>query len=213
MGDFIANPLPFSAPSSLSNLVPDYAINTHPRFAALTENIRERRGSQVDIQVPLYQDVNTPEFKEDRSKWLEMDQNIHMDCMAFGMGMCCLVRVFTSSYFSMYVVIFVLFDILQQQVTFQARDVDESRYMYDQLAVLAPIMLALTAATPIFKGRLSDIDVRWTVIAQSVDDRTPAERGLIPKEVSLFSLFCFFLLCILLIICESRILIMPVVKD
>ena len=41
---------------------------------------------------------------------------------------------------------------LFQQVTFQGRDVDESRYMYDQLAVLAPIMLAMTAATPIFKG-------------------------------------------------------------
>lgn len=54
---------------------------------------------------------------------------------------------------------------------------DESRYMYDQLAVLAPIMLAMTAATPIFKGRLSDVDARWSVISQSVDDRTPAERG------------------------------------
>ena len=51
-------------------------------------------------------------------------------------------------------------------MTFQARDVDESRYMYDQLAVLAPIMLAMTAASPIFKGRLADIDARWTVIAQ-----------------------------------------------
>lgn len=38
-------------------------------------------------------------------------------------------------------------------MTFQGRDVDESRYMYDQLAVLAPIMLAMTAATPIFKGK------------------------------------------------------------
>jgi hypothetical protein len=28
---------------------------------------------------------------------------------------------------------------------------DESRYMYDQLAVLAPIMLSLTAGTPILK--------------------------------------------------------------
>ena len=37
------------------------------------------------------------------------------------------------------------------QVTFQARDIDESRYMYDQLAVLGPIMLALTAGTPILK--------------------------------------------------------------
>jgi glutamate--cysteine ligase catalytic subunit len=51
--------------------------------------------------------------------------------------------------------------------------------MYDQLAVLAPIMMAMTAATPIFKGRLADIDARWTVISQSVDDRTAAERGLV----------------------------------
>ena len=62
-------------------------------------------------------------------------------------------------------------------MTFQARDVDESRYMFDQLAVLSPVFLALTAATPIFRGRLVDTDVRWDVIAASVDDRTPAERG------------------------------------
>ena len=36
-------------------------------------------------------------------------------------------------------------------MTFQSRDVSESRFMYDQLAGLAPIMLALTAATPCFK--------------------------------------------------------------
>jgi glutamate--cysteine ligase catalytic subunit len=54
--------------------------------------------------------------------------------------------------------------------------------MYDQLAVLAPIMLSFTAASPIFKGRLSDVDCRWNVIAQSVDDRTPAERGLVAPE-------------------------------
>eukprot|EP00611_Tribonema_gayanum_P021905 TRINITY_DN430_c0_g1_i6.p1 TRINITY_DN430_c0_g1~~TRINITY_DN430_c0_g1_i6.p1 ORF type:complete len:493 (-),score=181.48 TRINITY_DN430_c0_g1_i6:302-1780(-) len=49
--------------------------------------------------------------------------------------------------------------------------------MYDQLAVLSPIMLALSAATPILKGRLVDTDVRWNVISASVDDRTPAELG------------------------------------
>ena len=61
----------------------------------------------------------------------------------------------------------------------QARDIDESRFMYDQLAVLSPVMLALTAATPVFKGRLVDTDVRWNTIALSVDDRTLAERGLL----------------------------------
>ena len=55
---------------------------------------------------------------------------VDMDCMAFGMGCCCL------------------------QITFQARDLNESRDLYDQLAVLAPIMLALSAACPILKGTL-----------------------------------------------------------
>jgi len=61
--------------------------------------------------------------------------------------------------------------------TFQARDIDESRFIYDQLAVMAPIMMALTASTPIVKGRLADTDARWGIISESVDDRTPAERG------------------------------------
>lgn len=62
-------------------------------------------------------------------------------------------------------------------MTFQASDIDESRLLYDQLANLAPIMMALTAATPVVKGRLASTDVRWSLISQSVDDRTPAERG------------------------------------
>jgi glutamate--cysteine ligase catalytic subunit len=69
------------------------------------------------------------------------------------------------------------------QITFQAKDVDESRFMYDQLAVLAPIMMALTASTPILKGRLADTDCRWGVISESVDDRTPAERGLARNNI------------------------------
>ena len=78
---------------------------------------------------------------------------IHMDAMAFGMGCCCL------------------------QITFQGKDVDESRFMYDQLAVMAPIMMALTASTPFLRGRIADTDARWGVITESVDDRTLAERG------------------------------------
>lgn len=73
----------------------------------------------------------------------------------------------------------------------QARDVDESRYMYDQLAVLSPVMLALTAATPVLKGRLVDTDVRWNTIALSVDDRTPAERGLLDGDAVSFGRFLF----------------------
>jgi DNA-binding ferritin-like protein (Dps family) len=78
---------------------------------------------------------------------------VHMDSMAFGMGCCCL------------------------QITFQAKDVDESRFIFDQLAVMAPIMMALTASTPILKGRLLDTDARWGIISESVDGRTMSERG------------------------------------
>ena len=38
-------------------------------------------------------------------------------------------------------------------------------------------MMALTASTPILKGRLLDTDARWGIISESVDGRTPSERG------------------------------------
>ena len=78
---------------------------------------------------------------------------IHMDAMAFGMGCCCL------------------------QVTFQARNLAESRVLYDQLSVLSPLLLALTANAPMWRGHLADTDTRWAVISASVDCRTPTERG------------------------------------
>ena len=133
--------LPRNGPVASSVLVPDEVINPHPRFGALTKNIRERRGSNVEVVAPLFQDENTT------------GTTIRADAMAFGMGCCCL------------------------QVTFQAREVAESRHLYDQLAVLAPIFLALTAGTPAARGVLLDTDSRWDIIGQSVDDRTPAERG------------------------------------
>lgn len=40
----------------------------------------------------------------------------------------------------------------------------------------------MTAATPIFRGYLADVDSRWNVIAASVDDRTREERGLDPLK-------------------------------
>jgi hypothetical protein len=86
-------------------------------------------------------------------KHIDVPGHIHLDAMAFGMGCCCL------------------------QVTFQARDLRESRYLYDQLAVMSPIMLALTANAPIWKGHLSAQDTRWDVISASADCRTPLERG------------------------------------
>lgn len=61
--------------------------------------------------------------------------------MGFGMGMGCL------------------------QVTFQAVNIDEARWLYDQLTPITPILLALSAASPIYRSYLSDVDCRWDIIA------------------------------------------------
>ncbi|KAG6330349.1 hypothetical protein ID866_8741 [Astraeus odoratus] len=59
-----------------------------------------------------------------------------------------------------------------------------ARRMYDALIPIGPIMLALTAASPIWRGYLADVDCRWNVIAGSVDDRTEEERGIAPLKTN-----------------------------
>lgn len=45
------------------------------------------------------------------------------------------------------------------------------------LLPFTPILAALSEAAPIYKGKLSDNDLRWTVISQSVDCRNEEERN------------------------------------
>lgn len=159
---------PVSGPRLRSQFVPDEIANPHIRFPTLAANIRSRRGRKVQVNVPVFRDEKTPwPWKDptvnyDLHNWPEdddvrngaaPDNFIHMDAMAFGMGSCCL------------------------QITFQAKNITEGRQMYDQLSPLGPILLALTAATPIYKGFLADTDVRWNQISRAVDDRTPEELG------------------------------------
>lgn len=68
----------------------------------------------------------------------------------------------------------------------QACNIIEARTLYDQLTPLCPIMLALTAASPIFRGHLVDSDCRWNVISASVDCRTAEERGEVPLKENQF---------------------------
>ncbi|RLW12347.1 hypothetical protein DV515_00000773 [Chloebia gouldiae] len=158
-------PTPVEGGASKSLFFPDEAINKHPRFSTLTRNIRHRRGEKVVINVPIFIDKNTPSpfietFPNDdgeAAKAAKPDY-IYMDAMGFGMGNCCL------------------------QVTFQACSISEARYLYDQLATICPIVMALSAASPFYRGYVSDIDCRWGVISASVDDRTREERGLEPLK-------------------------------
>ena len=70
------------------------------------------------------------------------------------------------------------------QVTFQAKNLSEARYLYDQLTPITPLMLALSAASPIWRGFLSEIDCRWQAISDSLDDRTRQERGELDESTS-----------------------------
>ncbi|XP_059557384.1 glutamate--cysteine ligase catalytic subunit isoform X3 [Myotis daubentonii] len=134
--------------------------------STLTRNIRHRRGEKVVINAPIFKDKNTPSpfietFPEDdEAAKASKPDHIYMDAMGFGMGNCCL------------------------QVTFQACSISEARYLYDQLATICPIVMALSAASPFYRGYVSDVDCRWGVISASVDDRTREERGLEPLKNS-----------------------------
>ncbi|KAJ5668570.1 Glutamate-cysteine ligase catalytic subunit [Penicillium maclennaniae] len=168
--DYIQPYYPPSGPALRSQFVPDEIANPHIRFPTLAANIRSRRGRKVELNVPVFKDVNTPSpFKDpsvnyDLHIWPEdddvrngaaKDDHVYMDAMAFGMGSCCL------------------------QITFQAKNMTEGRKLYDQLSPLGPVLLALTAATPIYKGFLVDTDVRWNQIS-----RAPLknDRWRIPKS-------------------------------
>eukprot|EP00164_Ancoracysta_twista_P004916 GFYU01006684.1.p1 GENE.GFYU01006684.1~~GFYU01006684.1.p1 ORF type:complete len:614 (-),score=150.52 GFYU01006684.1:238-2079(-) len=165
VGDFTVPPSKPGGDAAESMFVSDDCINSHPRFRTLTRNIRHRKGRKVAINIPLFMDSKTdPQVGTANGNEAAKPGHIYMDCMAFGMGSCCL------------------------QVTYQCQDLAESKYLYDHMAPLAPIMLALSAAAPIQRGLLADIDVRWTVISQSVDDRTNEELGKEPLKNDRFQI-------------------------
>ncbi|XP_072394245.1 glutamate--cysteine ligase [Diabrotica undecimpunctata] len=144
---------------------PDEAIYPgHPRFVNLARNIRMRRGEKVAINLPIYKDINTkiPVDDSNQHSKAALEDHVYMDAMGFGMGCCCL------------------------QLTFQACNITEARTLYDQLTPLCPIMLAFTAASPLHRGFITDIDCRWNIISGSVDCRTEEERGLKPLKENKF---------------------------
>jgi glutamate--cysteine ligase catalytic subunit len=135
-------------PYSKSIYTSDMIINRHPRFAGLTKNIRTRRGSKVEIKVPIFKDINTNLNNEPFPNF------VHMDSMAFGMGCC------------------------STQVTVGACSLNAATLLYDNLIPFTPIFLVMSSSCPIFKGKITDYDNRWKIISDSVDDRTEDERNI-----------------------------------
>ncbi|KAI8993904.1 glutamate-cysteine ligase catalytic subunit [Trametes punicea] len=168
---------PIDAISSHSLFLPEEITNPHARFPTLTANIRRRRGSKVAINLPLFIDTHTPRpFVDPTIPWQRniypedseakngaaLIDHVYMDAMGFGMGCSCL------------------------QITFQACNIAEARRLYDALIPVAPLMLASTAASPLWRGYIADVDCRWDVVSASVDDRTEEERGLKPLRENRF---------------------------
>lgn len=84
------------------------------------ENIKCRHGGQIAINVPIFQDINTPKpFTEFIEFPAALPDCIFMDASFFGVGCCAL------------------------QVTVQAYDQTEAVWLYDQFLALSPILLTL----------------------------------------------------------------------
>lgn len=184
LDDFLTPVATVESPNATTRsiFVPDAVISPHPRFSTLVNNIRLRRGAKPVVAVPVFRDKHSLQSNNNQAEtnWslardihtmdrFEVEQlandtmnpiqdHIYMDCFAFGMGMSC------------------------SQVTFSAPDLSSARHLYDQLVVLAPLFLALTASTPVLRGLLADTDTRWATLEQAVDCRTEQEMARIPKS-------------------------------
>ncbi|KAJ1301805.1 hypothetical protein OPQ81_009033 [Rhizoctonia solani] len=151
-----------------SLFLPEAITSPNARFPAIVTNTKSRRGSKVTTNVPVYFDTNTPRpFVDPTIPWERVSQadrnaiehdHIYLDTTCFGAGCCCI------------------------QITLQARNVDEARSVYDALVPLTPIMMALTASSPAYRGYLSDVDCRWNILEDLCDDRTEEEKGLKPLK-------------------------------
>lgn len=147
---------------SRSRFVPDEVITPHPRFQAFVANIRHRKGAKTCALLPLAADASgaasakaaevpskTPWDLEDTDDPVE--DKIYLDAAAFGAGSCC------------------------TQVTCLCPNLSDARYLYDQLLVLAPLFLPLTASAPFWRGMVAATDTRMEAFRETWDDRTPSE--------------------------------------
>ncbi|XP_029652704.1 glutamate--cysteine ligase catalytic subunit-like isoform X2 [Octopus sinensis] len=136
-----------------------------PYYITSYKNLAKRRQERMVINVPLYIDKNTMmPYGEDLSEYEDNEEmmkalkpgHIYMDTKSFGVS-CCVI-----------------------QVTFQAAGLKEAAYLFDNFVPLTPIMTALTAGSPIYRGLLSEFDSAWRPMSWSCDDRTRQERGIEP---------------------------------
>lgn len=156
---------------SLSALCPDEVTSPHPRYQAFT-TLWKRKGCKVGAFVPREDILEEQRLSQDQRMQLpfrlhkeqllgERDPvpgHIYLDCTAFGACQCC------------------------AQATFSTRCLEEARFLTDQFLVLAPLFLALTAATPFYRGRVAETDTRWEAFKATWDDRREEELATVPNS-------------------------------
>lgn len=146
-------------------------VSLTSRHQAVLENIRSGRGRDVEIRVPIYRDEHTP--------WPLRDPSVNPSSSTAGDSQSAEGSISMDSTVS-------ALSCCSLQVTMQLQDISEARRLYDKLSPLAPIMLALTAATTVWKGLLADTDVRWNAMSASIDDRSVEQLN---DMVKLFPIF------------------------
>lgn len=117
----------------------------------MASNIRERRGKKVDVKPKLFVDEDTKVDSFPKNE--KGEPVIHMDSQLFGMGSNSL------------------------QLTYETSNINHARYLHDMLLPLGPLFLAISATSPLYRGMISEIDTRWSVISESVDSRTEEEMN------------------------------------
>ena len=154
---------PHHNPVDLSNRLTslffsDEIIYDNPLLKGLYRCRVARIDRKPEINVPIYKDKNTlsPFIEELPNREMSKPDHIFMDHHGFALGCCCI------------------------QVTFQCESLEQTCHLYDQLTPLGPIIMALSASSPIWRGYLSEIDCRWNVFKLAYDDRTKEELGLEP---------------------------------
>ncbi|OKP01357.1 Glutamate--cysteine ligase [Penicillium subrubescens] len=138
---------------------PNRLICPLPRYQLLAKNVQSRPQGRMRTYFPIYRDVLTSSpFHDDPPTGKGIPDHICLDELDIGTG-CCSI-----------------------QTTFQAANETEARWLYDQLIPLGHVLLAMTAATPIWKGYLVDTDIRWQRFGDLVDDRRPGEMDFLPPR-------------------------------
>ena len=77
------------------------------------------------------------------------------------------------------------------QCTFSTKNMDECRFLYDQMNVVSFFFQCISNSSPIINGKLTEWDGRWNLIEGILDDRSQREIKKIEK--SRFSTISFYI--------------------